>query len=641
VAQRRSPRQRDHVDAKRSAFALRAALLVAAAQLLAGCGSLSPPARTPDAAAPTGTGVTAPLREQYRFEIQAPDELQKLLAEHLNLARFKSAPVTEDITPTELDRLRAAAPAQMRELLETEGYFNAKVAVEQIAAEPGELPLLRAVVEPGPRATIGTASVDVVGELQTAADSGDASGVRLLADLRREWPLRSGSAFRLSAWADAKNSTLNKARAGGYAVSRWVRTNARVDTLGNKVNVAVVLDSGPLFKLGTIHIEGLTRYDENSVRRLAHFAPGDPYSEKTLQDFQERLQKVGLFEGATVEIDPDPKTFDAAAVRVRVKEQPLQQMTLGVGYKANTGASLSAEHLHRRLFGSRWIVKNKAELGPELKSWEGELTSHPLEGMYRNLVSGAWTRLKAADQVQYSWNLRVGRTQDRPGQERTVFAEFSNARVDSDALTSKADALSLNVHWLWRNVDSVLLPTVGLITSAQVAAGYGQGIESASGQQPFEERGPFARLYGRLTWYRPVGESWYATARLEAGQVFTNNVISVPDTLLFRAGGDESVRGYDYRTLGPSKGGTVTSGRSLLTGTLEIARPIWLNRPAYWWAAFIDAGNAANRFADLSPVLGYGVGLRWRSPVGPLRFDVAYGQEVRQVRVHVSVGIAL
>jgi len=118
-------------------------------------------------------------------------------------------------------------------------------------------------------------------------------------------------------------------------------------------------------------------------------------------------------------------------------------------------------------------------------------------------------------------------------------------------------------------------------------------------------------------------------------------VISVPDTLLFRAGGDESVRGYDYRTLGPTKNGAVTSGRSLLTGTLEIARPIWLSRPAYWWAAFIDAGNAANSFGDLRPVLGYGVGLRWRSPVGPLRFDVAYGQEVQQVRLHVSVGIAL
>jgi len=109
---------------------------------------------------------------------------------------------------------------------------------------------------------------------------------------------------------------------------------------------------------------------------------------------------------------------------------------------------------------------------------------------------------------------------------------------------------------------------------------------------------------------------------------------------LFRAGGDDSVRGYGYRTLGPVVSDVVTSGRTLLTGSLEVARPISPKYPAFWWAAFIDAGNAADRWRDLHPVVGYGVGLRWRSPVGPLRVDLAYGQEVRQFRVHFSVGIA-
>ena len=75
-------------------------------------------------------------------------------------------------------------------------------------------------------------------------------------------------------------------------------------------------------------------------------------------------------------------------------------------------------------------------------------------------------------------------------------------------------------------------------------------------------------------------------------------------------------------------------------GSVEIARPISPKYPAYWWAAFVDAGNAADRWTDLDPAVGYGVGLRWRSPVGPLRVDVAYGQRVKAVRVHLSVGIA-
>jgi len=114
----------------------------------------------------------------------------------------------------------------------------------------------------------------------------------------------------------------------------------------------------------------------------------------------------------------------------------------------------------------------------------------------------------------------------------------------------------------------------------------------------------------------------------------------VPDPILFRAGGDDSVRGYGYRTLGPTIDGAVASGRMLATGSIEVAHPISPRYPSLWWATFLDAGNAADRWADLHAVLGYGVGMRWRSPVGPLKVDVAYGQAVQQVRLHVGVGIA-
>ncbi|MES1162576.1 MAG: BamA/TamA family outer membrane protein, partial [Rhizobacter sp.] len=140
--------------------------------------------------------------------------------------------------------------------------------------------------------------------------------------------------------------------------------------------------------------------------------------------------------------------------------------------------------------------------------------------------------------------------------------------------------------------------------------------------------------------YQPFGNAWYGTARVEAGQVFARDTFGVPDTMLFRAGGDDSVRGYGYRTLAPDIDGVTVSARSLFTTSLEIARPISPRYPAYWWAAFIDAGNAADRFAELHPAVGVGVGLRWRSPVGPLRVDLAYGERVRQFRMHFSVGIA-
>ena len=95
-------------------------------------------------------------------------------------------------------------------------------------------------------------------------------------------------------------------------------------------------------------VEGIERYDADAVRRLATFAPGTPYREKLLLDYQERLVKAGLFQGASVEIDPDPANAGAAPVTVKVKELTLQQATLGVGYSANTGPRVTLDHYHRR-----------------------------------------------------------------------------------------------------------------------------------------------------------------------------------------------------------------------------------------------------------------------------------------------------
>jgi translocation and assembly module TamA len=212
------------------------------------------------------------------------------------------------------------------------------------------------------------------------------------------------------------------------------------------------------------------------------------------------------------------------------------------------------------------------------------------------------------------------------------FAEYQTSKLENPSGVTQSSALSANYHWIWRDVDNVLLPTRGLTANLQAAVGRSFSDAAASG--------PFGRAYARVTWYQPLGNAWYATLRGEAGHVQAASGVVLPDTLLFRAGGDESVRGYAYRSLGPKVNDVLFSGKMLLTGSAEIARPISPNYPAFWWAAFVDAGSAADRWSDLSLATGYGLGLRWRSPVGPLRLDVAYGEQVRALRLHLSVGIA-
>ncbi len=638
-------------------FGLRSAAVAALLTLALALGGCASTGKGQAAAAPAAAASAPAGRAEYRLEVLAPDALRPLLQNYLDLARFQNAPVADGITSAELDRLIAAAPAQVRSLLETEGYFNPTVKVGRVTAPAGNTaveyvgaianrltgssivadpntPLLRVEVEPGPRVAVSKFLLDVVGALNEAALTSSAAANRQIGTLRQQWALQPGEPFRQASWNSAKAATLAQLRAEGYPSATWGITAAKIDAPSLTAELTLVIDSGPLFRLGPIRIEGLERYDEDSVRKLSTFDPGTPYDDKLLLDFQERLQKVGLFEGAFVEIDPNPETAAAAPVLVRVKELPLQTATIGAGYSANTGPRVTFEHTHRDVFGTRWVAKNKFELGPDQQLWQGDLTSHPLDGQYRNLIGGTAERLKSTDEERISRSLRIGRTQDTPRIERLYYAEFVKDRVitPSTASDSNSDALSGNYHWVYRVVDSVLLPTQGYTVSAQAAAGYAHSTTA--------DNGPFGRAYTRFTGYWPLGKSWYGTARVELGEVFAKLSVGVPDTLLFRAGGDDSVRGYAYRALGPTINGIVTSGRVLFTGSAEVARPISASRPAFWWALFADVGDAETQWAELKPAWGYGVGLRWRSPVGPLKLDLAYGEQVKAFRVHLSVGIA-
>ena len=595
-----------------------------------------PPESTPQAQAaeapppPSPAASSALPTVAYRVEVQAPENLRRLLLTYLDLARFQNAPQTEGITNAELIRLTAASPSQARSLLETEGYFNAGIRVTR-ADPPDDTPLITLHVDPGPRTRVDQWELNLIGELQERVINGDPDAIELLDRLRKQWPLGGGQPFSQSAWNSAKNGTLAQLRAEGYPAARAGETTAHVDAKTNEATLAVELDSGPLFILGELHIEGLKRYSEQGIRNVADFGPGTPYSEKRLYDYQERLLKLGLFNSVTVGIEPDESRAKAVPVMVRVTEQSLQQAVAGVGFSDNTRERLTLEHRHLRPFGLNGQIRNKIELGRTQRTWEGEWLSDPGDAQYRKLLAGGVSRLDTDVDTTFSWRTRIGRTLYTERIERLIFGELLNATVTNALGEFTSRALSANYNWTWRDVDDIILPTRGLTTVIQGGVGYALS-ES-------QQDGPFARLYTRNTLYWPLGGNWHTQTRVEVAVVFAKANVGIPETLLFRAGGDESVRGYGYRDLGPRVNGVLTSGRQMLTASFELARPFTLSRPAIWWAVFVDAGNAVNDWSEFEPALGYGLGVRWRSPVGPLRIDWAYGEEVRRARLHFSVGI--
>lgn len=577
---------------------------------------------------------TAPL---YALAVDAPGKLDDLLLQHLDLGRFRIAPEGETVSDAELERLINATPAQARALLETEGYFNAQVTVTREPAAAG-LRRVRVQVVPGPRVVVRSVEIGASGPLAPPADP--RADPDRLDTLRKAWPLKPGFPFRNDDWAAAKVATLRPLRLDGHAAATLGATHARIDAVDNTAALSVEVAPGPRFRFGRPVVTGLERYDADAVTRLMTFAPGDTYREQALLDWQDRLLKSGLFEGASVSIEPDPAQADAVPVQVAVKELTQRQAIYGIGYSANTGPRASVEYIDRKPFDQRLIWHSKIEWGADRKLIASDLTTWPLEDGWRHALGASAEKLRSTDETRDAWALRLARSRETARYDRAWSLEAQHAQVDGAAYDASATALFGQFAWVRRDLDSVLLPSEGSTLSVQLGTGLGNGSRTTD-EGTERARGPFLRAWARAYWYRPVGD-WSMTVRAEAGQVLTRSAVAIPDTLLFRAGGDDSVRGYGYRSLGPEIAGTsgaVGSGRVLGTGSVEFAHPLLRRLPDLLGAVFVDAGNAADRWQDLKPVVGYGVGLRYRSPVGPLRLDVAYGQAVRSVRLHFSVGV--
>ncbi|WP_422044245.1 autotransporter assembly complex protein TamA [Roseateles sp.] len=636
-----------------------AGLLLCAASIgLAGCSTLQDLGQkltpdTPNASPTAANPASGRLVAEYTLEVQAPTKLKDLLEEHLDLARFRRAPEDQRLSPQELGRLAATAPQQARSLLETEGYFNAQVTVERSdRQEPStsrstQRPTITVKVEPGEQAKVSALELNFVGELQepapekaTEASASEAFVARKSRQrnrLREAWDLAPGAAFSQEAWASAKSNLLGRLRTQGYPLARWEETAALVDAEANSVALSLTLDSGPLFRLGEIQITGLNHQPASVVERLAGFEPGEPYTERLMLDFQERLLKTTLFDTANVDIRPDAENPGSAAsstVYVQVKEAPRQQVTLSLGFDTATGPRIGADYTNRHPFGLDMRSRTKLKLGSKESSADLELSSHPLSNMQRNLGAFFVERLSHDDTVTTNVRARLGRIRETEREDRTYYLEALRAFEDKPSNDTHAGAVSANVQWTWRRVDNTLRPTKGYTASVLLGAGCADSSTY--------ENGYFGRSQVKLYGYYPLPGGWFGSARTEWGQIFAGERVGLPEKLRFRTGGDESVRGYGFEDLGPTDAfGNPTGGRVVWNGSLELAHALSNNLPDLLGAVFADAGQAARNWDTLKPTTSLGLGLRYRSPLGTLRLDYARATDLQRWRLHFSIGIAL
>ena len=582
----------------------------------------------------------------YTVKIDAPGSLETLLEDNLDLVRFKGNP---KMTMDQLQRLVKVTPDQAKTLLETEGYYSPKITAGLDGQSSGN-PVVRVIVEPGPAVVVGNLDLLLQGYIPF-----DDKSVPLDAnDLRTRWALPEGARFRMADWENAKRSLVRQIAQTRFPRAQLAESSATVDPDQHKAALKVVIDSGPEMRFGATRIRGMRRYPATIVTNLNKIAPGDEYSEAAMQALQQKLQDTGYFASVEVGVDmrgvigaqigaqidaddaPDPAAAAAAAaptaangpttlpVVVRVTENKQQNVTAGVGISTNTGARTQLAYDNLNVFGLRMKSNLTYEQKQQIARADFYWPTTP-DG-YSDSVGGGYTHTDIENEITSVTSVSAKRAWGTPLLERSVTLEaLTELRLVDNIISARAKSVPLTFAITKRSLDSLIAPTRGYVVSGQIGGAL----------LPVLTDEKFVRAYARFITFKPLGKEGTLIVRGEAGAVGSKEKAGVPSTVLFRAGGDQSVRGYAYQELGVPLGNATVGARYLATASAEYD---WWFKPPYGVAFFVDAGNAADTVKDLKPKYGYGVGARWRSPVGPINVDVAYGQAVKKVRLHFSLG---
>jgi translocation and assembly module TamA len=592
----------------------------------------TPPEKIAQPATPKGeVGPTGAEPEVSAFDIvvRAPAAVRELLENHLELQRYRAV---TDLDEAELARLIVLAERDVRNLVGTFGYFSPDIRITREGAL-NQRPTIVVAVDPGEATLVSTVAINFAGDIAQSLDA-DARAQR--ERIERNWRLPIGRRFTQEAWDGAKTQALRELVARRYPAGKLTDSLADVDAPERRASLRVQLDSGPPYRLGTMQVSGVERYDPVLVPRLARLKAGDVYDQNQLVEAQFRLASSGYFDSASIFVDPDSDPL-AAPVQVQVREAKLQKIILGVGLTTDSGPRASVEHTHHRVPGTGWRAVTKLQLERKSPFAQTEWTSIPDEASWRWVALGRAERQDDNELITRSQRLRFGRTQAGERIDRSIYLQYDRAGVsgaglqgNSAAAEGDGSALTANYGWTGRYFDSLPFP----------GSGYGLGFELGGGTTLGENRQPFTRTVGRWLGIRPL-ERGRIAMRAEGGAVLAKDSASIPGTQLFRTGGDSTVRGYGLRDIGIKlANGATGPGRYLAIASIEWQRPILRGGlPSEFESTlFLDAGAVADKARDLRPSVGVGAGVRWRSPIGPLQMDLAYGVKVKQLRLHVSVG---
>ncbi|MBN1240121.1 MAG: outer membrane protein assembly factor [Gammaproteobacteria bacterium] len=506
-------------------------------------------------------------------------------------------------------------PETVRPALEAFGYYEPDIAAE-VQPSTDECWVVHAAIDEGPRISIEDVSVEL---------SGEAEHDSLFHALFESFPLEPGDPLLHGPYQRFKDRVEVLARQRGYLEAEFTERLVEVYADRGTADITLTYDSGPRYRFGEVVFDADALSDE-VLNDFLRFDEGDPYSAALVARLQRELTASQYFLEANVIADLDAAENGKIPVVVDIVADRARSYSVGVGYSTDDGPRLHFSYDNER--------RNRAG---------HQLHAEALLARVRQTATFDY-RVPVGNPQTDWWSFRAGLGREeidagvsaaaRLGVRRTQVRRYLTTTRFLDALFEQDEVadggfstqmLIPGMSWVRTYRDDLIRPREGHRVSLTASAGISSEVSLLQ-----------VDLAGKWVMATPWDARVLVRGRIGA-IAEDGDFEDVPLSMRFFAGGDNSVRGYDYESLGPRNAdGDLIGGNRLIEASVEYEHPV---RENWSVAAFVDSGNA---YLDsgFETRTGAGIGARWFSPIGPVRLDLAWPLDADDPvpELHLSLG---
>ena len=516
-------------------------------------------------------------------------------------------------------RLFADAGTEIRESLEVVGYYN--IEIEKKLDTSTACWQANFVITTGQPVLLRTISIKV--------ETGSAQDIEL-DNAVQECALHSGDILQHANYDACTRRIARIARERGYFSTEFIERRIDVYPDEHAADITLYFKTGPRYVFGTTSFDQKV-LDDDLIRRFVSITPGEPYDAMLVRRLQRNLITSAYFDQVAFKPAPRGEPHFDVPIHVKLTSGKKYQYNAGIGYATDVGPKLRFGVLNRRINSKGHNIEFEVNLSKVISD-VGVTYRIPLDKPKDWFTIDAFYKVEDNDSfLSELFSAGVQRVQKRDnGWIRTLFLNLRLEEYETGTIDDGySELLTPGISYAFVEEDYPPRPLAGHRSSVQTRGAVDGLISDTS----------FLQLYGSTKWVFELWSGARLLPRAEVGATLIDELDSLPASVRYYAGGDVSVRGYAYNSLGPTDPfGAVVGGENLMVGSVEIDQQIATNWSV---AAFVDSGNAYDALKDFNPATGVGAGIRWFSPLGPIRVDIAVPLEKDapdNYRVHITLG---